>query len=651
MRPYAQRWLSEFTRRNTLLAILVALVAAAAAIWAFVSVQATVKEARRQYLGGLLATQAELVQFWISARKEDARQWAEDAELRRLVRELVAQARNKPAARRLHGELLKRLAPALEERNLALANVVGPDGVLLASLVPEYTGRTLAPAFRERLAPVFRGQQVFIGPTLEAERLLGSGVAQPDTAIAWATAPIRDEAGRVVAALCLGRYAAKGFARRLEVTRPGTTGEAYAFDASGRMLSNSRFEERLKALGLLTAGQSALGRVVLHAPEGGQGIRTAAGRPTELLARAQRAAAAQEAEKKGILLTPYRNYAGDPVIGAWQWLDEHRLGLAVEIGEAEAYRTIAILNTQLVVMVLTLAVALFLGPMLPGILWRRVVPVKSGQTVGAYRLERRIGEGGMAEVFLGTHEGLGRPAAVKIVKGGQREEIQQRFEREARLLASLRHPDIAAVYEIGSVEDGRPYYAMEYFEGEPLDRIVARDGPMEEGLACEVLIRLCGILQHACDRGVLHRDVKPENLLLARDAQGDVSLKLIDFGLAKALDPALHDQLTREVSLLGTLGYLAPERIRDPADADIRGEVYAVGAIGCFLLTGEEWLPSLESAVPEEAPPIGARRRLETPGLEAVIAKALRARKSARWESCRALAEALAACCERRAVP
>jgi len=650
MRRLAYRWLSEFTRRNTLLAILVALVAAIAAVWAFVSVQATVKEARRQYLGGLLATQVELLQFWISARQEDARQWADDAELRRLVGELVAQARNKPAARRLHGELLKRLAPALEERNLALANVVGPDGVLMASLVPEYIGRTLAPAYRERLAPAFLGQQIFIGPTLEAERLLGPGVAQPDTAIAWATAPIRDEAGRVVAVLCLGRYAAKGFARRLEVTRPGATGEAYAFDASGRLLSNSRFEERLKALGLLTAGQAALGRVVLHAPEDGQGIRTAAGRPTELLARAQRAATAQEAERKGILLTPYRNYVGDSVIGAWQWIDEHKLGLAVEIGSAEAYRTIAILNTQLVVLVLTLAVALFLGPMLPGILWRRVVPVKSGQTVGAYRLEGKIGEGGMAEIFLGTHERLGRPAAVKIVKGGQCEEIQQRFEREARLLASLRHPDIAAVYEIGSVEDGRPYYAMEYFEGEPLDRIVARDGPLDEKLACEVLIRLCDILQHACDRGVLHRDVKPENLLLARDAQGVLVLKLIDFGLAKALDPALHDQLTREVSLLGTLGYLAPERIRDPADVDIRGEVYAVGAIGHFLLTGEEWLPNLESAVPGETPPVGARRRLETPGLEAAIARALRHRKSARWESCRALASALAACCGRSAV-
>ncbi|MDT3736589.1 MAG: serine/threonine protein kinase [Denitratisoma sp.] len=646
MRPIVYRWLSEFTRRNTLIAILVALVAAAAAVWAFINVQTAVREARRTYLGGLLDTQAELIDFWISARKYDARQWAGDEELRRLVRELIARSRSGPAAtkRRLHGELLKRLAPALEDGNLALANIVAPDGILLASLVPEYTGRRLAPAFRERLARVFRGEQVFIGPMFEAERLPGPGVANPDTAIVWAAAPLRDESGRVVAVLCLGRHAGKGFAHRLEITRPGATGEAYVFDRDGRMMSNSRFEDRLKAGGLLAPGQTALGRVMVRPPDGDQGIHAATARPTELAARALQAAAAPGGERKGILLTPYRNYAGDSVIGAWQWLDEHQLGLAVEIGEAEAYKTIAILNTQLGVMVLTLAVAVFLGPMLPGILWRRVVPVKRGQSVGAYRLERKIGEGGMAEVFLGTHERLGRPAAVKIVKGGQREEIQQRFEREARLLASLSHTDIAAVYEIGNIEDGRPYYAMEYFDGEPLDRIVARDGPMEEGLACEVLIRLCGILQHACDRGVLHRDVKPENLLLARDAQGEVSLKLIDFGLAKALDPALHDQLTREVSLLGTLGYLAPERIRDPADADIRGEVYGVGAIGYFLLTGQEWLPNLESAAPEEAPPIGARRTLETPGLEAVIAKALRHRKSARWENCRELAAALESC-------
>ena len=651
MRHVLYRWLSEFTRRNTLIAILVAAVAAAAAVWAFLGVQATVKEARRQYLGGLLATQAELLRFWISARQEDARQWAEDAELRRLTGELIAQSRNPPAARRLQGELLKRLAPVLEDHNLALANIVGPDGMLLASLIPGYTGRRLAPAFRERLAPVFGGGQAFIGPVFEAERFLGSGVDNPGTAIAWATAPIRDGAGRVVAALCLGRFAAKGFARRLELTRPGESGEAYAFDGSGRMVSNSRFDERLKAAGLLGAGQTSLGRIMLHEPAAGSGIRAASARPTALAARALRADAAPDGERKGILLAPYRNYLGDSVIGAWQWLDEHRLGLAVEIGEAEAYRTIAILNTQLVVLVMTLAVALFLGPMLPGILWRRVVPVQSGQIVGAYRLERKLGEGGMAEVFLGRHERLGGPAAVKVVKAGQREEVAQRFEREARLLASLRHPDIAAVYEIGSVEDGRPYYAMEYFEGESLDRIVARDGPMDERLACAVLIRLCGILQHACDRGVLHRDVKPENILLARDAQGEATLKLIDFGLAKALDPALHDQLTREVSLMGTLGYLAPERIRDPADADIRGEVYAVGAIGAFLLTGEEWLPDLDSAVPEEAPSVGARRRLETPGLEAVIAKALRRRKSARWENCRALAEALAACGGPRAAP
>ena len=644
MRPIVYRWLSEFTRRNTLIAILVALVAATAAVWAFLNVQTAVREARRAYLGGLLATQAELVQFWISARKEDARQWADDDELRRLAHELIGHSRTRstPAARRLQGDLLKRLAPVLEERNLALANIVTADGVLLASLVPEYTGRRLAPAFLERLAPVFRGEQVFIGPVFEAERLSGPGMANPDMAIAWAAAPIHDDAGRVVAVLCLGRFAAKGFARRLAVTRPGATGEAYAFDGAGRMVSNSRFEDQLRARGMLAADQSSLGRVMLQQPEAAPGIRSGVSKPTELATHALSAASA--GEKKGIILTPYRNYLGDPVIGAWQWLDEHNLGLAVEIGEAEAYRPIAILNTHLVVMLLTLALAVCLGPTLPGILWRRVVPVKSGQTVGAYRLERKIGEGGMAEVFLGTHERLGRPAAVKVLKSGLREEMQQRFEREARLLAAIRHPDIAAVFEIGNVEDGRPYYAMEYFDGEPLDRIVARDGPIEEGLVCEVLIRLCGILQYACDRGVVHRDVKPENLLLSVDAQGVPALKLIDFGLAKALDPAEHDQLTQEVSLLGTLGYLAPERIRNPSEADIRGEVYAVGAIGYFLLTGEEWLPSLESAEPEEAPLVGTRRRLETTGLEAVIARAMRGRKSARWESCLAMSEAIETC-------
>lgn len=650
MRLAVYRWLSEFTRRNTLLAILVAFVAATAAVWAFLNVQTAVREARRAYLDGLLATQTELVQFWITARKDDARQWADDAELRRLVRELISHSRIRPksATRRLHGELLKRLAPALEDRNLALANIVAPDGVLLATLVPEYVGRQLAPAFRERLGRVFRGEQVFVGPVFEAERLSGPGVANSDTAIAWAAAPIRDDAGRVVAVLCLGRFAAKGFARRLEVTRPGATGEAYAFDAAGRMVSNSRFEDRLKARGLLPAGQSSLGRIVLHTPEAAQGIRSGVNHPTELAARALQAGAAPAGEQKGIILAPYRNYLGDPVIGAWRWLDEHKLGLAVEIGEAEAYKPIAILNTHLVVLLLTLTVAVFLGPTLPGILWRRVVPVKRGQSVGAYRLERKIGEGGMAEVFLGTHERLGRPAAVKVIRGGLREEMLLRFEREARLLASLRHPDIAAVFEIGNVEDGRPYYAMEYFDGEPLDRIVARDGPMAEDTACEVLIGLCGILQYTCDRGVVHRDVKPENILLSLDAQGAPGLKLIDFGFAKSLDPGDHDHLTQEVSLLGTLGYLAPERIRDPADADIRGEVYAVGAIGYFLLTGEVWMPSLESGTPVETPPIGARRKLATPGLEAAIAKALRYRKSARWESCRALSGALENCRPKR---
>ncbi len=647
MRPQVYRWLSEFTRRNTLIAILVALVAAVTAVWAFMNVQTTVKEARRNFLANVLATQTEMVKGWIAERQADARQWAHDPDVAALVAGLAGRHRLPAASaesRRLQAEFRTRLAPALEDRNLAVTNIVGEDGVLIASMIPEYVGRRLAPAYWQQLQPAYRGESVFIGPVFEHERLEGAGIAHADTALVWTAAPVRDAEGRIVAVLCLGRHASARFAGMLEITRPGGTGEAYAFDAAGRMVSGSRFEERLRSLGLLAAGQPSLGRVMLRVPEREQGIRSGVSNPTRLMAEAQRAGASEQGDRQGILLEPYANYLGEPVIGAWQWLGEHRLGLAVEISEAEAYKPIRILNTHLLVMVMTLTVAVFLGPALPGVLWRRVVPVKRGQVVGDYLLDSKIGEGGMADIFLGTHVRLGRRAAIKVVKGGLRENLLHRFEREARLLASLRHPDIAAVYEIGYVEDGRPYYAMEYFEGEPLDRIVAREGPLDERLACRVLMRVCGILQHAYDHGVVHRDTKPENILLSRDAQGTPNVKLTDFGLAKSLDPADHDTLTQEVSLLGTLGYLSPERIRDPADIDVRGEVYAVGALGYFLLTGEELVPDLENGNRREAPPVGARRTLATPGLEAVIAKALHHPRQERWADCRELSAALAAC-------
>lgn len=646
MRLFLFQWLSEFTRRNILLAVMVAVVAATTAVWAFLNVQATVREARRNALESLLAVQADALNAWIDERKADAQQWAGDPEIAALVAELAGpRRRTAAAAQRLHNAFRQRLAPALEDRNLAVANVVDAEGRLIASMIPEYVGRSLKPAYWRRVKRALEGERAFAGPLFEQDRLDGPMAAHADQALVWFAAPVQDKAGRVVAVLCLGRYAASRFAGMFEITRPGRTGEAYAFDASGRMVSHSRFEHRLIERGRLAAGQRALGRLMLHAPDADQGIRTGDGQPTRLVAQALRAGAAATSAQ-GVLLEPYRNYLGEPVIGAWRWLAAHELGIAVEIGEAETYKPIAILNTHLLILMLTLAIALFLGPTLPVILWRRVVPVKGGQRVGAYRLDSKIGEGGMADVFLATHERLGRRAAVKVVKGGLREEMHQRFEREARLLASLRHPDIAAVFEIGNVEDGRPYYAMEYFDGEPLDRVVARDGPLDERRACRILIRVCGILQHVCDQGVVHRDTKPENILLAADAAGEADVKLIDFGLAKSRDPADHDHLTQEVNLLGTLGYLAPERMRDPSDADIRGEVYAVGALGYFLLTGKEWVPSLESAIREQAPPVGSHRTLDTPGLGAVIAKAMRNRKEARWTSCREMAAALAACLE-----
>ena len=210
----------------------------------------------------------------------------------------------------------------------------------------------------------------------------------PTRSLVWTAAPVRDKEGRIVAVLCLGRYASARFSGMLAITRPGGTGEAYAFDAAGRMVSGSRFEDRLRAMNLLAANQPSLGHVMLHVPDAAQGIRSGVSRPTQLLAESLRDGASA-GDRQGILLEPYPNYLGEPVIGAWQWLGEHQLGLAVEISEAEAYKSIRILNTLLLIMVMTLAVALFIGPTLPAILWRRVMAVRHGQVVGDYRLDKK----------------------------------------------------------------------------------------------------------------------------------------------------------------------------------------------------------------------------------------------------------------------
>jgi eukaryotic-like serine/threonine-protein kinase len=197
---------------------------------------------------------------------------------------------------------------------------------------------------------------------------------------------------------------------------------------------------------------------------------------------------------------------------------------------------------------------------------------------GRYRIDRLLGRGGMAAVYLAQDGDLRRPVAIKVL-GEQYaldDEFADRFRREAQTAAKLAHPNIVQVYDTGE-DEGRLYIVMEYIEGEGLDEVLAREGRLQPDAVLGLADQACAGLQYAHEHDVVHRDVKPANLLLKRDG----ILKIADFGIARA---GQATQLTQVGTILGTLNYLAPEQARGD-DVSTQADIYSLGAVLYELLT------------------------------------------------------------------
>jgi predicted Ser/Thr protein kinase len=192
-----------------------------------------------------------------------------------------------------------------------------------------------------------------------------------------------------------------------------------------------------------------------------------------------------------------------------------------------------------------------------------------------------IGQGGMGAVYLARQPALDRPVALKLVRPRAADPaFAERFAREARALARLSHPNVVAVYESGEA-DGLPYLVMEYVPGATL-RALMRDRRQTPAAALALVPQLCDALDYAHAQGVVHRDVKPENILVTPDGR----VKVVDFGLAKVADPAAGS-LTGTRQAMGTPHYMAPEQWERPGTVDHRADIYALGVVLYELLTGE----------------------------------------------------------------
>src|SRR6266404_1769511 len=281
------------------------------------------------------------------------------------------------------------------------------------------------------------------------------------------------------------------------------------------------------------------------------------------------------------------------------------------------------------------------------------MPIPSGRRLGPYEILSAIGAGGMGEVYRARDARLDRTVAVKVLPThlADRSELRERFEREARTIASLNHPHICTLFDIGR-QDGIDYLVMEYLEGETLaQRLVKGSLPLEQVL--QYAVEISDALDKAHRKGVTHRDLKPGNIMLTK-----TGTKLLDFGLAKLKQevapanaqlselPTANDPLTAQGTIIGTLQYMSPEQL-EGKEVDARTDIFAFGAVVYEMATGKRAFEGKSQAsvisaiMSSDPPPMSSLQPMTPPALDRVVKKCLAKEREDRWKSAKDLTDEL----------
>ncbi len=272
-----------------------------------------------------------------------------------------------------------------------------------------------------------------------------------------------------------------------------------------------------------------------------------------------------------------------------------------------------------------------------------------GQVLGGkYRVMARVGEGGMGALYMAQHTELGRPVAVKVLveKLSKDEKYLRRFQQEAKLAASLNHPNVTHVYDYGQLESGAPYLVMDYLEGKTLAALLQERGYLSVAASLPIFQQICKGLAHAHGRGLVHRDLKPSNIMLT-ESDGERIAKVLDFGIAKEVDNTQH--LTQTGELFGSPLYMSPEQCSG-TQIDARSDIYSIGCLLYEVLSGNvplrgdtivqtifKHMNELPPPIKEVCPPANV-----SPAVEEVIRKAMAKNRDDRYQTVGEMSEALA---------
>jgi hypothetical protein len=593
--------------------------------WGNDRLRETIEGQLKAQLTGTLNANVTALEIWTTNQTRLATSLAEDPAVRTLASQLFHMAL--PARRDVQPppeleQFVNDLKPRVAQLGYEAAHLVNTNYLVVANTRRVQWGGNIpvSDAHTNKFAELFdSGQPVIITPfkprmllqrrsagnpsgqrpTNDLQQINSSAAAngglprRGDVTLMQVAAPVRDQSEVIVGALALVINPDREFSRILSVARSGTSGETYAFDQTGLMISHSRFDIQLKQLGLLEAtNTSSALNLRLYDPGGDltKGFKPA---DNELGARPlMRLVASAVNHEDAVDVEPARDYRGVPVVGASCWLPQFRFGVATQIDADEAYRPLHVL--QLVFMVLFLflllcATGLFL---ISNLTWRRRLSeaeLKLKQ-LGQYTLEEKIGEGGMGVVYRARHALLRRDTAVKLLLPDRADPASiARFECEVRLTCQLTHPNTIQVYDYGHTPDGIFYYAMEFLSGLNLHQLVARFGPQPESRVVYILTQVCDSLAEAHTLGLIHRDIKPGNVFLCRRGGVPDCVKVLDFGLGReyhAGNPERMNPAGKNV-IEGTPWFTPPEAISSSVQTDPRSDIYSIGALGYYLLTGQ----------------------------------------------------------------
>jgi serine/threonine-protein kinase len=277
--------------------------------------------------------------------------------------------------------------------------------------------------------------------------------------------------------------------------------------------------------------------------------------------------------------------------------------------------------------------------------------VRDAKKLGQYIVEEKIGEGGMGTVYRAQHGLLKRPTAIKLLSPERNapEDID-RFRREVQMTAKLRHPNTVTIYDYGCTEDGTFYYAMELLDGVTLLEIVRAEGRLPQSRVIHIMRQCAMALHEAHGMGLVHRDIKPNNIMLTQQGGEHDVTKVLDFGLVKNVDSEADVTKTWSEAIIGTPSFMSPEQILDPPSIDARSDLYALGAVGYYLLAGRfvfdgtnpiEICAQHLSAIPE---PLSSASACDVnPDLERIIMQCLEKKRDDRPASGAEIAEQLRA--------